>query len=341
MHSLVPEWTRRGLVTNDPQLDDRHIECDGARRRLVTNEPQLNDGDVECGVARGGLVTNEPQQRKADDEREYDQQDEDEDYSETCPDGDGDNDERGLVAGDGRRDDCRILGAAEDYNDGGVREEAHDAEGRMTNATTDDWTDRPTLDVDADYHRIRPNLIVGTQPTTPADIDRLRDVEGVTCVFNTQQDEDIVYWKVDFAAVEARIEAREMRLVRFPFVDFSADSLREGLPEAAAALDEACRRGETVYLHCTAGMGRSPGLAIAYMYWCLDGYETLDAAYEGLTSIRPCGPKKESIRLATCDALAAGRDEWPIETLQIKVRDDEGTKLTYAQKQSIRRKLRR
>jgi len=211
----------------------------------------------------------------------------------------------------------------------------------MTNATTDDWTDRPTLDVDADYHRIRPNLIVGTQPTTPADIDRLRDVEGVTCVFNTQQDEDIEYWKVDFAAVEARIEARDMRLVRFPFVDFSADSLREGLPEAAAALDEACRRSETVYLHCTAGMGRSPGLAIAYMYWCLDEYETLDAAYEGLTSIRPCGPKKESIRLATCDALAAGRDEWPIETLQRKVRDDEGTKLTYAQKQSIRRKLRR
>ena len=63
----------------------------------------------------------------------------------------------------------------------------------MTNATTDDWTDRPTLDVDADYHRIRPNLIVGTQPTTPADVDRLRDVEGVTCVFNTQQDKDMEY----------------------------------------------------------------------------------------------------------------------------------------------------
>ena len=95
-----------------------------------------------------------------------------------------------------------------------------------------------------------------------------------------------------------------MRLVRFPFVDFSADSLREGLPEAAR-VGRGVQARRTVYLHCTAGMGRSPGLAIAYMYWCLDGYETLDAAYEGLTSIRPCGPKKESIRLAACDALAA------------------------------------
>ena len=36
------------------------------------------------------------------------------------------------------------------------------------------------------YHFILPNLIVGTQPQTREDIDRLKDVEGVTCMFDTQ-----------------------------------------------------------------------------------------------------------------------------------------------------------
>lgn len=160
-------------------------------------------------------------------------------------------------------------------------------------------------------------------------------------MFNTQQDKDMEYWKVDFASVKRQIEKRGMKLERYPFVDFSADSLREGLPAAAAALDAAARRGETVYLHCTAGMGRSPGLAIAYMYWFLDAHDSLDGAYEALTSIRPCGPKKESIRAATCDILAAHSDEWPIKLLERELNEYEGARLSFGDKRMIRRKLRR
>jgi hypothetical protein len=182
---------------------------------------------------------------------------------------------------------------------------------------------------------------VGTQPTKESDIDRLRDVEGVTCVFNTQQDKDMEYWKVDFESVKRHMKKRDVKLERYPFVDFSADSLRDGLPAAAAALDASLRDGDVVYLHCTAGMGRSPGLAIAYMYWFLDEYDTLDGAYEGLTSIRPCGPKKESIRGATCDILASAPGAWPIKPLKRDLRDSEGTKLSPTEKSDIQNKLRR
>ena len=72
--------------------------------------------------------------------------------------------------------------------------------------------------------------------------------------------------------------------------DFDADSLRVGLPKAVASMDKALREGHVVYCHCTAGMGRSPGVAIAYLYWCLN-FESLDQAYDFLTSKRPCGPK--------------------------------------------------
>ena len=157
-----------------------------------------------------------------------------------------------------------------------------------------------------DYHEILPNLIVGTQPTTQGDIDRLRDVEGVTCMFDTQQDKDKEYWNVDAGAIRWQMEQRDVKHVHMPFVDFNADSLREGLPRAVAAMDKALRDGHKVYCHCTAGMGRSPGVAIAYLYWCLD-FENLDQAYDFLTSRRPCGPKKESIRAASGGQLAAPR----------------------------------
>lgn len=58
-----------------------------------------------------------------------------------------------------------------------------------------------------------------------------------------------------------------------------------------------------VYVHCTAGLGRAPAICIAYMYWF--GGMTLDEAYKELTSIRPCGPKRDAIRAATYDLLSS------------------------------------
>ncbi len=68
--------------------------------------------------------------------------------------------------------------------------------------------------------------------------------------------------------------------------DFDPDSLRSMLPQAVQALAQAVLRGERVYVHCTAGLGRSPAVIIAYMYWW--GYQSmqLDAAYKHLTEIR-------------------------------------------------------
>jgi hypothetical protein len=57
-----------------------------------------------------------------------------------------------------------------------------------------------------------------------------------------------------------------------------------------------------VYVHCTAGLGRSPAVAIASLYWFTD--LQLDEAYSYLTRIRPCGPSKDAIRGATYDLLS-------------------------------------
>jgi hypothetical protein len=57
--------------------------------------------------------------------------------------------------------------------------------------------------------------------------------------------------------------------------DESKESLRINLPEAVGILNRAIQEkakepGETVYLHCCRGIGRSPSVAVAYLYWFTD-----------------------------------------------------------------------
>eukprot|EP00227_Mantoniella_beaufortii_P019529 CAMPEP_0197586940 /NCGR_PEP_ID=MMETSP1326-20131121/8738_1 /TAXON_ID=1155430 /ORGANISM="Genus nov. species nov., Strain RCC2288" /LENGTH=339 /DNA_ID=CAMNT_0043151613 /DNA_START=110 /DNA_END=1129 /DNA_ORIENTATION=+ len=193
------------------------------------------------------------------------------------------------------------------------------------------------------YHSILPNLIVGTQPLNANDIDRLHDVEGVTCIFDSQQDKDKAYWGVSADDIKWRIGERHMLLSRHPVPDFDADGLRTGMPSAVAALDKHLRDGHTVYCHCTAGMGRSPGVAIGYLFWCHD-FPSLDAAYDFLTSKRPCGPKKESIRLATVDMLKAhggGGNGGHLPGHQVDSNSPEGTTLSNEERRNIKNRLRR
>jgi len=54
-------------------------------------------------------------------------------------------------------------------------------------------------------------------------------------------------------------------------VDFDPDSLRSQLPKAVSALEWAILQCKgRVYVHCTAGLGRAPAVAIAYMFWFED-----------------------------------------------------------------------
>jgi hypothetical protein len=98
-------------------------------------------------------------------------------------------------------------------------------------------------------------------------------------------------------------------------------------------------------------------VVIAYLYWTDDRFESLDAAYEFLTSKRPCGPKKEAIRQATVDILESEGDSLPTRDGKMKVDagryygddskklkeenlDSRGTTLTKAQRETIKKKLR-
>jgi protein-tyrosine phosphatase len=69
-------------------------------------------------------------------------------------------------------------------------------------------------------------------------------------------------------------------------------------------LDGLLRAGHTVYVHCNAGMNRSPSTVVAYLHW-VRGIG-LDEAVEYVTSRHLSDPYVEAIRLATEDRAAGG-----------------------------------
>ncbi|KAI3430632.1 hypothetical protein D9Q98_005225 [Chlorella vulgaris] len=151
------------------------------------------------------------------------------------------------------------------------------------------------------FHYVAPDLVVGSQPRHAADVDDLAK-EGVTHILNLQQDKDLEYWNVSLHEISSRSAHHGMHLIRTPAVDFSPHSLRDTLPRAVREQELARAAGGKVYVHCTAGLGRSPAVAIASLYWFTD--MQLDEAYAYLTGIRPCGPNKDAIRGATYDLLS-------------------------------------
>eukprot|EP00238_Polyblepharides_amylifera_P014391 CAMPEP_0196588600 /NCGR_PEP_ID=MMETSP1081-20130531/61053_1 /TAXON_ID=36882 /ORGANISM="Pyramimonas amylifera, Strain CCMP720" /LENGTH=201 /DNA_ID=CAMNT_0041911135 /DNA_START=396 /DNA_END=1001 /DNA_ORIENTATION=+ len=149
------------------------------------------------------------------------------------------------------------------------------------------------------YHEVYPGLIVGSQPRTHEDIEFLNKNENVATIFNLQQDQNMKEWGIDKTHLTKRIRELGMHFVHCPAVDFDQHSLRHILPNAAAKLNEAIDNGGKVYVHCTAGLGRSPAMVIAYLFWFKDFQ--LDEAFQHVVSQRPCGPKREAIRGATFD----------------------------------------
>lgn len=150
------------------------------------------------------------------------------------------------------------------------------------------------------YHHVESDLIVGSQPQKAEDIQHLYEHENVRVIYNMQQDKDMAYWSVDVEELQQTAADLGIEYVRVEAVDFDPHSLRRTLPQAVSRLQQVRTMGR-VYLHCTAGLGRSPAVAIASLFWNTD--MNLEQAYEYLTTIRPCGPNKDAIRAATFDVL--------------------------------------
>lgn len=152
-----------------------------------------------------------------------------------------------------------------------------------------------------DFNEILPNLFVGSCPIQVGDIDLLKKRLGITAVLNVQTEDDFAYWGIDRERLARHYQRVGIEVRRVPVRDFDPDHLRERLPECVRVLDELLRHGHTVYVHCSAGINRSPSTVIAYLYW-VQG-KNLDEAVDHVRSCRRCDPYMEAIRLASEDRI--------------------------------------
>ncbi|XP_066308965.1 phosphoglucan phosphatase DSP4, amyloplastic-like [Miscanthus floridulus] len=137
---------------------------------------------------------------------------------------------------------------------------------------------------------------------SPLDVDKLRKI-GVKTVLCLQQDSDLEYFGVDIGAIQDySLQFKDIMHCRAEIRDFDAFDLRLRLPAVVSKLHKLinCNGGVT-YIHCTAGLGRAPAVALAYMFWIL-GY-SLNEGHQLLQSKRDCFLKLEVIKLATADIL--------------------------------------
>ncbi len=150
-----------------------------------------------------------------------------------------------------------------------------------------------------DYNQILPNVYVGACPRNAEHVDLLKSHIGITAVLNLQTEDDFDDWGINWYDMEAHYHEAGVQVRRTPVRDFDADALRRGLPQCVEALKDLLRDGHTVYVHCSAGINRSPSTVIAYLHWV----EQLDweQAIDQVTSNRHCDPYLDVIQAATED----------------------------------------
>jgi len=148
-----------------------------------------------------------------------------------------------------------------------------------------------------DCDRVTPNLFVGSCPLDSKEVEELRSL-GVTAILSLQTEQDTGERGIEWEEKTALVAKLTFRSV--PVRDFDTTDLWRKLPECVIALDRMLKAGHTVYLHCTAGTGRSPTVAAAYLHWC--SAWPLDRALSYVREARDCSPNAEAIR----------RARWPI-----------------------------
>lgn len=147
-----------------------------------------------------------------------------------------------------------------------------------------------------EFAQVLPLLFVGSHPRTTEDIDKLQAELAVTAVLNLQTDQDMDSVGLLWRPLEEHYKAAALRLVRSPVKEEQAE-MAARFSDCVGALRALLAQDHTVYLHCTAGIARSPTVAIGYLHYELGwGW---DEAVAHLKRVREkCSPHLEALQLA-------------------------------------------
>jgi atypical dual specificity phosphatase len=157
------------------------------------------------------------------------------------------------------------------------------------------------------WGEITPQLVIGSCPMTPADLERIRDGTGAGALLSLQHDDCLAYWGIDETAMRRAGERLGLAMERRPIRDFDIADMRRNLPDAVkrlARLDPPRRR---IYVHCTAGLGRAPLTVLGYLT-LVEGLDPETAIRLILRGRPDAVPSWEAYKGARGDLVARHRD---------------------------------
>ena len=126
------------------------------------------------------------------------------------------------------------------------------------------------------WGQITPSIIIGTCPMTVDDLRRIRSETGATAVLSLQHNDCLAYWRIDYPMLYSTGVLLGLAMERRPIKDFNVPDIRSRMPEAIRALATLQAKGQRVYVHCTAGLGRAPVVVLGYLIMA-EGYSPEEA----------------------------------------------------------------
>lgn len=135
------------------------------------------------------------------------------------------------------------------------------------------------------WNVVRHDLVVGSGPRASSDLDAIRGATRASALLSVQHDECLEKLGIDYAAYVRHGRRLGLTMERQPPRDFDPADQRRGLPAAVCGLHGLLRQGHRVYVHCTAGINRSPRVVLAYL--TLGEGIGLEAAMTLLVRARP------------------------------------------------------
>lgn len=137
-------------------------------------------------------------------------------------------------------------------------------------------------------------LAVGSAVTGPEDIAQLTQ-HGVQAVVNLQSDEDLKSRGLDWAVLWQIYLRAGLKVTRVPIIDFDPGDLGRHLSAAVLAVDKHRAKGRKVYVHCNAGMNRSPSVVIAWI--AKHRGASLEEAVRWVSDRHACVPYPDILRV--------------------------------------------
>ena len=115
------------------------------------------------------------------------------------------------------------------------------------------------------WNEITRDIVIGTCPMRPDDLIRIQKEATVSAILSLQHDDCLAYWGIDYFQMQHKAAEIGLTIARSPIKDFDIKDMRQRLPSAVSSLAALQANGHRTYVHCTAGLGRSPLVVLGYL----------------------------------------------------------------------------